>query len=122
MYYPGRPQLYAFMRILAKVVITYPSVASPEPQNVTIELDSNDPMKPYGYGRQQPNFPPSLNDLSFAVNPIIVMTLVFPISTFTVFRLQYQPPDSIPFSRGSLILSTCEQFGNTEKGFVSSYF
>ena len=110
------------MRTLAKEVITNSSVASPEPQNVTIELDSNEPLKRYGYGRQHPNFTISLNDFNLPMNPTNVMRLVFQISTFTVFQLHYQPTDSIPLSWGSLILSTSERFGKTEKAMFQALF
>ena len=41
------------------------SIASPKPQIFTIINDSNDPTMPYGFGRQLPIVPPSLNDLNF---------------------------------------------------------
>ena len=43
---------------------TISSVASPEPQIVTIESDSNEPTFPYAFGAQYPIVPPSLNDLN----------------------------------------------------------
>ena len=44
--------------------ITISSVASPEPQIVTIESDSNMPTFPYAFGTQHPIVPPSMNDLN----------------------------------------------------------
>ena len=45
-------------------VTTFSSVASQEPQIVTIESDSNEPTMKYWYGSQQPIRPPSLHDLN----------------------------------------------------------
>ena len=45
------------------------SIASPEPRIFTIENDSNEPTMPYGFGRQLPIVPPSLNDLKLPPNP-----------------------------------------------------
>ena len=52
--------------------ITISSVASPEPQIVTIESDSNEPTFPYAFGIQHPIMPPSLNDLNLPANPFNV--------------------------------------------------
>ena len=48
--------------------ISISSIASPEPQIVTIDDDSNEPTMPYGFGRQLPIIPLSLNDF----NPILL--------------------------------------------------
>ena len=53
--------------------ITISSVASPEPQIVTIESDSNEPTFPYAFGAQYPIVPPSLNDLNLPANPFNVL-------------------------------------------------
>ena len=53
--------------------ITISSVASPEPQIVTIESDSNEPTFPYAFGAQYPILPPSLNDLNLPANPFNVL-------------------------------------------------
>ena len=45
---------------MEREVITTSSVASPEPQIVTLDSDSNDPTIPYGFGNQQPIVPPVL--------------------------------------------------------------
>ena len=50
-------------------MISISSIASPEPQIVTIDDDSNEPTMPYGFGRQFPIVPPSLNDLNLPPNP-----------------------------------------------------
>ena len=44
------------------------SIASPEPQIVTIDDDSNEPRIPYGFGRQAPIVPPNLNNLNLPPN------------------------------------------------------
>ena len=53
--------------------ITISSVASPEPQIVTIESDSNEPTFPYAFGAQYPVVPPSLNDFNLPANPFNVL-------------------------------------------------
>ena len=53
--------------------ITISYVASPEPQIVTIESDSNEPTFPYAYGTQHPIVPPSLIDLNLPHNPFNVL-------------------------------------------------
>ena len=53
------------------------SIASPEPQILTIDDDSNESTRPYGFGRQLPIVPPSLNDLNLPPNPFnILATMV----------------------------------------------
>ena len=54
--------------------ITISSVASPEPQIVTIDSDSNEPTFPYAFGAQYPIVPPSLNDLNLPANPFNILT------------------------------------------------
>ena len=58
---------------MEKEVITISSIASPEPRNVTLDSDSNDPTIPYGFGSQQLTVPPSLNDLNVPPNPFNVL-------------------------------------------------
>ena len=54
-------------------IISISSIASPEPHIVTIDDDSNEPTMPYGFGRQLPIVPPSLNDLNLPPNPFNVL-------------------------------------------------
>ena len=61
----------------------------PEPQFVTIASDSNDFTMPFGYGRQQLNIIPSLNDLNLPINFLNVM---LPISLTPIMEEQLQPP------------------------------
>ena len=66
---------------IARETITITFVASPEPQVVTRDSDSNEPKFPYGFGNQQPIVPPSLNDLNLPHNPFNVL------ATMAVIRL-----------------------------------
>ena len=80
---------------MEREVITISSVASPEPRIVTLDSDSNDPTKPYGFGSQQPIVPPSLNDLNLPPNPFNVL------ATMAVVRVDdayspHSPEPSIP--------------------------
>ena len=53
--------------------ITISSVASPEPQIVTLDSDSNEPTFLYAFGAQHPIVPPSLNGLNLPHNPFNVL-------------------------------------------------
>ena len=46
------------------------SIASPGPQLVAIDSDSNEPTMPYGFGRQLPFIPRCLNDLNMPPIPL----------------------------------------------------
>ena len=63
-------------------MISISSIASPEQQIMTIGSDSKEPTMPYGFGRQLPIIPPSLNDLKLPHNQFNVlgtMVIVNPI-------------------------------------------
>ena len=49
------------------------SIASPGPQIVTLNDDSNEPTMPYGFGRQLPIISPSLNDLILPPNTFNIL-------------------------------------------------
>ena len=49
------------------------TIASPQPFFFTINDESNEPTIPYGFGRQLPIIPPSLNDLSLPPNPLNIL-------------------------------------------------
>ena len=68
----------------ASETITTSSVASPEPQIVTIDSYSNEPTIPYGFGNQHAIVPLSPNDLNLPHNPFNVL------ATMAVIRAQ--PP------------------------------
>ena len=48
-------------------------LASPKHHIFTVNDDSNDPTIPYGFGRQLPIVPPSLNDMNLPPNPINIL-------------------------------------------------
>ena len=49
------------------------TIASPQPYIFTINDDSNEATIPYGFGRQLPIIPPSLNDLNLPPNPFNIL-------------------------------------------------
>ena len=57
----------------ATMMPSFSLIASPEPQIVTIDDDSNEPTMPYGIGRQLPIIPPRLNDLNLPLNPFNIL-------------------------------------------------
>ena len=83
-------------------MISVSSIASPEPLLVTIDDDSNEPTMPYGFGRQLPIVPPSLNDLNLPPNPFkILATMAIANNTQEANVNNYSPesPDpSVPSS------------------------
>ena len=52
------------------------SISSPEPQIMTIHDNSNEPTMPYGFGRQLPIIPPSLNDLNLPPNSYNILATI----------------------------------------------
>ena len=58
---------------MEREAITISSVASPEPQIITIDSDSNEPTFPNEFGTQHPIVPPSLNDLKLPPNTFNVL-------------------------------------------------
>ena len=71
--------------------ITISSVASPEPQIVTLDSDSNEPTFPYAFGAQYQILPPSLNDLNLPANPFNILA-----SMAVVQQDQEDSPQSDP--------------------------
>ena len=60
---------------------TFSSVASPEPDIVTLDDDSNESTRPYGFGGQLPIIPPRLNDPNLPpkqLNILALMAVVHP--------------------------------------------
>ena len=53
--------------------ITLSSVASPEPQIITIQSNPNEPTIPYGYWKATPIVPTTLNDLNLPANPFNIL-------------------------------------------------
>ena len=83
-------------------MISISSIASPETQIVTIDDDSNEPTMPYGFGRQLPIVPPSLNDFNLPPNLFsILATMAKANNTQEANGNNYSPesPDpSVPSS------------------------
>ena len=94
--------------------ITMTSVASPEPQIVTFDSDSNEPTFPYAFGAQHPIVPPSLNDLNLPANPFNVL------ATMAVIRQDQEespqspePSDLSPVSTPPMNVSTIDNGDTT---------
>ena len=92
-----------------KEVITISSVASPEPQIVTIGSYSNEPTIPYGYGRQEPIIVLSLDDLNFPANPFNVLATLAVIQPDEENR-----PQSLELSHSSPISMPPRNLSNIE--------
>ena len=73
-------------------MISISSIASPEPQIVTIDDNSNEPTMPYGFERQLPIVPLSLNDLNLPPNPFnILATMAIANNTEDANDNNYSP-------------------------------
>ena len=84
-------------------MISIPSIASPEPQMVTIDDDINEPTMPYGFGRQLPIIPPRLNDLNLPPNPFnILATMAVASNTEETNHDNYSPQSSDPSERSPI--------------------
>ena len=78
-------------------MISISSNAAPEPQIVTIDDDSNEPTMLYGFGRQLPIVPPSLNDMNLPPNPFnILATMAIPNNTEDANDNNYSPESPEP--------------------------
>ena len=100
--------------VMEREVITISSVASPEPRFVTLESDSNDPTITYGFGRQQPVVPPSLNDLNLPPNPLNVLATMSVVQVDDANSPQSPEPSILsPISTPPMNVSTIEGWGDT---------
>ena len=72
------------------------SIASPEPRIFTIDDDSNEPTMPYGFGRQLPIIPPSLNDLNLPPNPFNILNTMAVVTQTQDNNEQYSPESPEP--------------------------
>ena len=73
------------------------TIASPQPYIFTINDDSNEPTIPYGFGRQLPIVPPSLNDLNLPPNPFnILATMAIAGNTESANDDNYSPQSPEP--------------------------
>ena len=85
------------------------SVASPEPQIVTIDSDSNEPTFPYAFGTQHPIVPPSLNNLNLPPNPFNVLaTMAVNEQDQDDSPQSQEPSDPSPISTPPMNLGTIE--------------
>ena len=73
------------------------TIASPQPYIFTINDESNEPTIPYGFGRQLPIVPPSLNDLNLPPNPFnILATMAISNNTEDANDNNYSPESPEP--------------------------
>ena len=95
-------------------LITISFVASPEPQIVTFDSDSNEPTFPYAFGTQHPIVPPSLNDLNLPPNPFNVLATIAVIQQGQEDSPQSpEPSDPSPISTPPMNLSTIDDWETT---------
>ena len=79
------------------------SIASPEPRIFTTDDDSNEPTMLYGFGRQLPIVPPSLNDLNLQANPFnILATMAVVHQTQNTHDDNYSPQSPEPSELSSM--------------------
>ena len=79
------------------------TIANPQPHIFTIDNDSKEPTIPYGFGRQLPIVPPSLNDLNLPPNPFkILMTLAVVQQTQNNHDDNYSPQSLEPSELSSI--------------------
>ena len=91
--------------------ITNSSVASPEPQIVAIDSDSNEPTLPYAFGTQQPIVPPSLNDPNLPPNSFNMLATMAVIQQDREDSPQSpEPSDPSSISTPPMNLSTTERW------------
>ena len=96
---------------MAREIITISSVASPEPQIVTIDSDSNELTFPYGFGNPHPIVPPRLNDLNLPHNSMNVLATMAVIRQVEEYSPQSpKPSDPPPVSTPPNNLSTIESW------------
>ena len=92
------------------------TIASPQPYFFTINDISNEPTIPYGFGRQLPIVPPSLNDLNLPPNPFnILATMAIANNTGDANDNNYSPQSlepSIPNIDASNECKRLQQLGD----------
>ena len=104
-------------------MISISSIASPEPQIVTIDDDSNEPTMPYGFGRQLPIVPPNLNDLNLPPNPFnILATMAVVHQTQNTHDDNYSPqsPESSELSSIPTPPMNVSAFNTWETSYTST--
>ena len=99
------------------------TIASPQPHVFTINNDSNEPTIPYGFGRQLPIVPPSLNDLNLPPNPFnILATMAVVHQTQNTHDDNYSPqsPESSELSSISTPPMNVSAFIRAETSYSST--
>ena len=105
-----------FSEAMDPETITISSVASPEPQLVTLDSDSNEPTFPYAFGAQHPIVPPSLNDLHLPPNPFNVLATMAVIQQDQEQSPQSpEPSDLSPISTPPMNVSTIDDGDTTHR-------
>ena len=103
--------------------ISISSIALPEPQIVTIDDDTNEPTMPYGFGRQLPIIPPSLNDLNLPPNLFnILATMAVASNTEETNDDNYSPqsPDPSELSPISTPPMNVSAFNSRETSYTTT--
>ena len=104
-------------------MISISSIASSEPQIVTIDDNSNEPTMPYGFGRQLPIIPPSLNDLNLPPNPFnLLATMAVASNTEEINDDNYSPqsPDLSELSPKSTPPMNVSAFNSWETSYTTT--
>ena len=123
---PNTPILFNSTEISGddtREIISLSSIASPEPQIVTINDDSNEITMPYAFGRQLPIVPPSLNDLNLPPNPfniLATMAVVHPIQSTPDDNYSPQSPEPSELSSISTPPMNVSAFNSWETSYTST--
>ena len=99
------------------------TIASPQPYILTINDDSNEPTTTYGFGRQLPIVPPSLNDLNLSPNPFnILATMAVVHQIQNTHDDNYSPQSSQPSELSSISTPpmNVSAFNNSETSYTST--
>ena len=92
------------------------SIASPIPQILTINDDSNEPTKPYGFGRQLPIVPPTFNDVNLPPDPFNILATLAVVNHIEdandeIYSPQSpEPPEPSPISSPLMNVSTFDSW------------
>ena len=106
---PAVPNTTQLSGAMARETITTSSVASPEPQIITIDSDSNETTFPCGLCNQHPIVPRGLNDLNLPPIPFNVLATMAEIQQDEEYSPQsLEPSDPSPISTPTINLSTIE--------------
>ena len=99
------------------------SIASPQPQIITINDDSNEPTMSYGFGQQLPIVPPSLSDLNLPPNPfntLATMAVVHPTQNTHDDNYSPQSPEPSELSSISTPPMNVSAFNNWETSYTTT--